>query len=295
MIDKLRVMCGIRRGSRILTRAPRHVPLIPVIILFAFVLAAIFADFIRLHDPCMPSLSARLHPPFWQMGGGFSYPLGTDALGRDIFSRIIYGARVSLLVALFSLSLGGFVGTLVALISGYYQGKVGAILMRAADSMIGFPIIFLALLLAVVLGPGLINIVIAFGAVLWARFARLIRGEVLSLRERDFIAQAHISGCSAWKIMTRHLFPNILNTLVVALTLQVGWVILVEASLSFLGAGVPPPTPSWGGMVAQGRSYVVTAWWVPVFPGLAILLVCMSCNLFGDWLRDTLDPKLRSL
>jgi peptide/nickel transport system permease protein len=167
--------------------------------------------------------------------------------------------------------------------------------MRVADTTMAFPIILLAILLVVALGGNLITVVVAVALVLWARFARVIRGEVLSLRERDFVAQARIAGCSPARIMLVHLFPNILNTLVVLLSLQVGWVIIVEASLSFLGAGVPPPTPTWGSMIAEGRDYIATAWWVSFFPGLAILATVLSFNLFGDWLRDALDPKLRQL
>jgi peptide/nickel transport system permease protein len=207
----------------------------------------------------------------------------------------MYGGRVSMMVALFTLLLGGGMGAAIGLVAGYYGGRVDMILMRLADSTLAFPIILFGILLVVTLGGNLYNIVIAIALVLWARYARVIRGEVLAIKSRDFIARARVVGCSTPRILLVHIFPNTLNTLLVLLTLQVGWVIIVEASLSFLGAGIPPPTPAWGAMIASGREYVDTAWWVSSFPGIAIMLTVISFNLFGDWLRDTLDPKLRNV
>ena len=273
----------------------RKAPLLPVIIITIVVLTAIFADFLAAHSPTDPSLPLRLKPPFWMEGGTISYPLGTDALGRDILTRMIYGARISLVVGLLTIILGGAVGTAIGLISGYHGGRLDAVLMRVVDATMSFPIILFAVLLVVTIGSGLFNVVVAIALILWARYARVVRGEVLSIKERDFIAQARIAGCSGARIIWVHLFPNVLNTLIVMLTLQLGWVIIVEASLSFLGAGIPPPTPAWGSMVADGREYLTSAWWVTLFPGLAIMLVVLSFNLFGDWLRDTLDPKLRQI
>ena len=186
-------------------------------------------------------------------------------------------------------------GAAIGLVAGYYGGRVDMILMRLADSTLAFPIILFGILLVVTLGGNLYNIVIAIALVLWARYARVIRGEVLSIKSRDFIDRARVVGCSTPRIVLMHIFPNTINTLLVLLTLQVGWVIIVEASLSFLGAGIPPPTPAWGAMIASGREYVDTAWWVSSFPGIAIMLTVISFNLFGDWLRDTLDPKLRNV
>jgi peptide/nickel transport system permease protein len=208
---------------------------------------------------------------------------------------MIYGARVSLVVAVLALLVGGGIGAILGLVAGYYGGRLDALVMRVADTTMAFPIILFAILFVVVLGGSMATTVLAVALVLWARYARVIRGEVLSLRERDFIAQARIAGCSSTRIIAIHLFPNILNTLVVLLSLQVGWVIIVEASLSFLGAGIPPPTPTWGSMIAEGRDYIATAWWVSFFPGLAILATVLSFNLFGDWLRDALDPTLRQI
>ncbi|MDQ3829126.1 MAG: ABC transporter permease [Candidatus Tectomicrobia bacterium] len=269
--------------------------LIPLLIISVMVTTAVLAEFLTPYSATEISLANRLRPPFWEKGGSLSHPLGTDPMGRDLLTRMIYGARVSLLVAVLALLAGGGIGAALGLIAGYYGGRLDALIMRVADTTLAFPIILFAILFVVVLGGSLATTVFAVALVLWARYARVIRGEILSLRERDFVAQARIAGCSSRRIMLIHLFPNILNTLVVLLSLQVGWVIIVEASLSFLGAGIPPPTPTWGSMIAEGRDYIATAWWVSFFPGLAILATVLSFNLFGDWLRDALDPKLRQL
>ncbi len=263
-------------------------------VVLCFILMAILGESIAPGSYGQMNLRARFIPPVWQEGGSWANILGTDMLGRDMLSRIIVGARTSLIVSIFALLLGGGVGTIIGLASGYFGGRIDAILMRAGDATIAFPIILLAMLLSVVLGPSLQNVVISLGLVLWARFARVVRGEVLSFRERDFIALARVAGASHSRIMFMHLLPNVANTLVVMLTLQVGWVIIIEASLSFLGAGIPGPEPVWGSMIAAGRQYVTSAWWVPFFPGLAVALVCLSFNMLGDWMREMLDPKLRN-
>ena len=270
-------------------------PLIPLFIIVVFILSAILADLITFHDAHKVSLPNRLIPPFWQDGGTFSHPLGTDPLGRDVLTRIIYGTRVSVIIAGAALTIGGGFGTLVGLTAGFYGGKVDTLLMRLADITLAFPLILFAILLVMVIGPSMMNGIVAISLVLWARYARVIRGEVLGLMQRDFIARARVSGASDWRIMMRHLLPNVMPTLIVLLTLQVGWVIIVEASLSFLGAGIPPPTPAWGSMLADGREYVSTAWWVTTAPGIAIMLVVLAFNLSGDWLRERLDPKQRSI
>src|SRR5216110_3817501 len=239
--------------------------------------------------------SSDLAPPIWSEGGAWTHPLGTDRLGRDLLSRILYGARVSLAAGVVTVALAGAIGGGIGLVAGYFGGRTGALLMRVTDATLAFPIILLALLLAVTVGPSFTNVVVAIAVILWARYARVIRGQVLTLMHLDFIAQARIAGAGAWRIITRHLLPNTLNTLVVLVTLQIGYVIIVEASLSFLGAGIPPPTPAWGSMIAEGRDVITIAWWVSFFPGLVILLVVLAFNLLGDWLRDTLDPKLRQL
>jgi peptide/nickel transport system permease protein len=266
-----------------------------VLVLTAVCLAAVFADFIAPRRPDATSLATRLRPPFWLEGGSPSHPLGTDDLGRDILSRLVYGARVSLVVALFSVLASGTIGVGLGLLAGYVGGRVDTIIMRVTDASLAVPIVLIALLFVVTLGPGFVNIIIALACLLWSRYTGIIRGEVLTLRKRDFVALARIAGASRRRIIVRHILPNTMNTAVVLMTLNLGIVILVEASLSFLGAGVPPPTPAWGSMVAEGRNYVVSAWWLSFFPGLAILLTVLSFNLLGDWLRDRLDPTLRQL
>ena len=263
-----------------------------------FVVAAVLAmsvapQLLSGHDPNAQSLRARFLPPFWLERGTLQYPLGTDGLGRDILSRLVYGTRISIFVAVLALLVGGVIGGCLGLISGYARGWVDVVLMRLADSMLAFPMILLAFLLAVTVGASLSTVVIAVALVIWARFARVIRGEVLSLRERNFVKLARIAGCGTPRILRVHILPNVFNTIVVLLTLQLGWVIIVESSLSFLGAGIPPPTPAWGSMIAEGRSSLTRAWWVCTMPGIALMLTVLSFNLIGDWLRDVIDPKLR--
>jgi len=276
--------------------ARRHrLPVVSFAIVAVFVLVALLAPLLAPADPYDQSLRLRFRPPVWEARGSWTYPLGTDRLGRDLLSRIIYGARVSLAAGVVTVLLSSAFGAAVGLMAGYYGGRTDAALMRVTDATLSFPVILLALILAVTVGPSFTNVVIAIAVILWARYARVIRGQVLTLMTLDFIAQARIAGAGAWRIITRHLLPNTLNTLVVLITLQIGYVIILEASLSFLGAGIPPPTPAWGSMIAEGRDFVTSAWWVSFFPGLAILLVVLAFNLLGDWLRDTLDPRLRQL
>ncbi len=273
----------------------KQLPWIPVIIISLMVFAAIFAPIIAPHSPTKQSLRDKLRPPAWQERGAPQYVLGTDILGRDILSRLIYGARVSLVVAFAALLAGGAIGGVLGLVSGYAGGKTDTLIMRAVDATLAFPTILFALLLAVTMGQGLVTVVLAVTLILWARFARVTRGEVLSLKDNDYIALARVHGCSGVRIMFVHIMPNVFNSFMVMLTLHVGLVILTEASLSFLGAGIPPPTPSWGQMVADGRAKVATAWWISIIPGVAITMVVIAFNLFGDWLRDRLDPKLRQI
>lgn len=297
---------GLLEGAPAATAEPAETPrgrrrlpplslAIAVPILLALVVGGIFGGWIAPYDATEFDLAQRLAPPAWHPDGTSAHLLGTDSLGRDLLSRILIGTRVSLLVSLAALSAGAVVGTALGLLAGYKGGLVDAVIMRLVDAAIGFPMIFIALLFVAIVGPHPLNVIISVAAVLWSRFARVIRSEVLELRERQFIASARVSGVGTLTILVRHLLPNILNTLVVMASLQMGWVILVEASLSFLGAGIPPPAPAWGAMVADGRDLMTSAWWVPTFPGLAILLTVLALNLMGDWLRDRLDPKLRQL
>lgn len=273
----------------------RRLPLVPLVILGIFVIMAIFAPFLAPHSPTDQNLRDRLMPPAWDGDGNTDHLLGTDQLGRDILSRIIYGTQTVFKVSLACLAIGGGIGGLAGLLAGYKGGWLDTIIMRVADANIAFPVILLAMLLVLTMGAGLGTVILAMSLVVWAPFARLTRGEVLSIRERDWVTQARINGCSDVRIIFRHVAPHVLNTWVVVLTLQMGFIILFEAGLSFLGAGVPPPTPTWGRMVSDGRDVVSEAWWVPIMPGLAIALLVLSFNMLGDWLREVLDPKLRQV
>ena len=228
-------------------------------------------------------------------GGSWNHPLGTDKLGRDILSRIMYGARISMTIAAVSIICGGIVGTALGLVAGYWGGWWDHVIMRLVDIKVSIPTILLALILAAAMGPSYFTVFIVVVLTLWTRYARLVRGEVLSLRTMDFISKAKVAGSSTPRIVVRHLLPNVVNTIIVLATLEVGVVIILEATLSFLGAGIPPPNPAWGLMVADGRVLVINAWWVSFFPGMAILLTVLAMNLLGDWLRDKLDPKLRNV
>ena len=233
--------------------------------------------------------------PGTRAGGSSTYLLGTDQLGRDILSRIIFGARISLVVAAVTLGIGGGLGVLLGLISGWHGGWVDEVVMRLVDIILAIPLVLVALVLVVTIGQSFEMIIGVLAVWIWPRFARMVRGEVLHLKALDYVALARVAGASTPRILINHLLPGTINTIIVVATLQVGTVILVEATLSFVGAGVPPPDPAWGSMVADGRDQMADAWWVAAMPGLAILLTVMSLNLFGDWLRDKLDPKLRQI
>jgi peptide/nickel transport system permease protein len=277
-------------------RALRRYPLFPLAILvFFLVIPAVFAPLVAPFDPYQGALRARLIPPFWQEGGTIEHLLGTDKLGRDMLSRLIYGARVSITVSLIAIFVSGIIGTLLGLISGYFGGRTDSAVMRLVDISLSLPTILLALVLSAALGPSFTTVLIVISVLLWARYARLVRGETLSIKERDFIARARVAGASHLRIMLRYILPNVINSLVVLATLQVGYVILLESTLSFLGAGLPRAEPAWGLMVADGRELIVTAWWVSMFPGIAIMLTVLSLNLLGDWLRDHFDPKLKNI
>ena len=282
----------LRRG---IIQARRFPLLSLAVLVFILFVPAVFADQVAPHDPFKGNILERLQPPAWLEGGSWSHPLGTDKLGRDMLSRIIYGARISLTIAAISIVCGGLVGTTLGLVAGYWGGLWDHVIMRLVDIKISIPSILLALILAAAMGPSYFTVIIVVALTLWTRYARLVRGEVLSLRHQDFVAKARVAGATTPRIILRHLLPNVVNTIIVLATLEVGVVIILEASLSFLGAGIPPPNPAWGLMVADGRALVINAWWLSFFPGLAILLTVLSMNLLGDWLRDRLDPKLRNV
>ncbi len=284
-------------GSKVVKywKAFRKFPIIPLAIMVIIVFVAIFANVISPYPPDEMSLVDRLTPPFFMSGGSTAHLLGTDNLGRDILTRIFYGARISLSVALLVIAICSVIGTALGMIAGYIGGRIDAFMMRVTDAALAFPALLIALLLGVALGPSFFTVVLALSALGWAPYARMIRGEIIKLREEDFVAQARVIGSSPSTILIKHIFPNIVNTLVVLMTMSVGLVILVEASLSFLGAGVPPPTPTWGAMVSEGRDKFASAWWISLFPSLAIGLVVLSGNFLGDWIRDKMDPRLRQL
>jgi peptide/nickel transport system permease protein len=280
-----------------LRRWARELPLLPLLILGPFAVAAIFADFIAPYDPTEPLPGAKMFtPPFWMDGGSTATLLGTDFQGRDSLSRLIYGARVSLIVGLMGTVVAGGLGTALGILSGYLGGWWDQCIMRLTDAWLALPALVFAIFLATVIGPSMWNIVIILGLVYWTRYARVIRGEVLSLREREFVQLAEIAGASRLRVIWRHILPNVLNTTMVLASLTIGVVIIAEASLSFLGVGVPPPEPAWGLMLSEARSTLLAGkWWLTVFPGVCIMLVVLATQLLGDWLRIRLDPQQRNL
>ena len=271
-------------------------PVIPVSILLFIAFVAVFADLLAPHDPQIGSLARRFKPPFWLEGGSLVYPLGTDHVGRDVLSRLIFGARVSMVVGITAVLVAGGIGTLLGIMSGYLGGWADQVVMRITDTWLALPALTFAIFLAAIVGPSELNIIIILGLVYWTRYARVIRGEVLSLKQREFVRLAIVAGCSKSLIMWRHILPNVINSAIVLATLMLGVVIVTEASLSFLGVGVPPPKPAWGLMMADGKKgLMVGYWWLTVFPGVCIMLMVLSANLLGDWLRVKLDPQLRQL
>jgi peptide/nickel transport system permease protein len=268
--------------------------IIGLVIIGLLVIVAVFAPLIAPYDPTKGTLGDRLTPPAWTPGGSTAHLLGTDLLGRDTLSRLIFGARTSLAVAVLAILVSGIVGSLLGAIAGYLGGWVNVVIMRLVDLAFSFPAILLAMVLAVVVGPSFFNIIFVISLVLWAEYARMARGETLRVREMDFIALAQVAGVSKSRILVRHILPNVASSLIVLATLQVGIVIIMESSLSFLGVGVPPPTPDWGSMIAEGRSYVVTAWWLSLVPGVAIVATVLSFNLLGDTLTELINPSLQA-
>jgi peptide/nickel transport system permease protein len=271
-------------------------PVIPVTIIVLMVLIALAAELLAPHNPEIGSLGLRFRPPAWQTGGTATNLLGTDHLGRDVLSRLIFGARVSLVVGFTAVIVAGILGIALGILAGYLGGWVDEVIMRLTDSWLALPALTFAIFLAAVMGPSEMNIIIVLAAVYWTRYARVIRGEVLSLKEREFVRLAIIAGCSRLTIMRRHILPNVLNSAIVLATLMLGVVIVTEAALSFLGVGVPPPKPAWGLMLADGkRGLMAGYWWLTVLPGVCIMLLVLAANLLGDWLRVKLDPQLRQL
>ncbi|MFC1491679.1 ABC transporter permease [Nitrospinota bacterium] len=246
-------------------------------------------------DPLKQNLDIHLKPPGYVDAAGTTHWAGTDELGRDMLSRIIWGARISLIVGIVAVLLSGMIGVTLGLVAGYYGGYVDAVISRIVDIALSVPFILLAMSIIAILGPSLQNVILAMAVRTWIVYARTIRGAVLAVKEFEYIAGAKATGCRTPRILVRHLLPNVLSTAIVIATLYLGRMIIIEASLSFLGVGVPPPTPAWGGMLSDGRSFLDTAWWLAFFPGLALMLTVLGVNLLGDWIRDALDPRMKRL
>ncbi len=255
--------------------------------------AALAAPQIAPWDPGRQMLIKRLRPPAWQARGLREHPLGTDHLGRDILSRILYGGRISLGVGLSAVTLSGLIGVTLGLLAGFHGGRIDALIMRVVDVFLAIPYILLAMGVVFALGPSLLNVILVMAVTRWVQFARIVRADVLSIREREFVSGARARGNRSMRLLLRHVLPNALTPIIVVATLELAFMIIYESALSFLGLGVQPPTPTWGWMLADGRNYVSTAWWLATLPGLAIMLTVLAVNLLGDWLRDTLDPRLK--
>ncbi|MGA7485818.1 MAG: ABC transporter permease [Xanthobacteraceae bacterium] len=311
VFDDVRSIATDTPRVRRLFRLLRGLPTIPLVMLGLLAFVAIFAPVIAPHsklDPVVPTHAQCLErygtpdcpyidemPPFWVEGGSLATPLGTDFLGRDVLSRLMYGARISLLVALTGTLVAGTIGTLLGVLAGYMGRWWDQIIMRVTDAWLTLPSLVFAILLLSVRGPGVWNVVLILALVFWSRYSRAVRGEVLALRERDFVKLAEINGIGKPRIIFRHLVPNVMNTVMVLFSLQVGVAVIIEASLSFLGVGVPPPEPSWGLMMAQERDALMEGkWWLAIFPGICICMLVLSANMLGDWLRVRLDPQLRN-
>jgi peptide/nickel transport system permease protein len=274
----------------------KRVPKAPLLVLFILVASALFANFLAPHDPEIGDPRQRLLPPFWEERGKMQFLLGTDTMGRDILSRLIYGSRISLLVAFAAVIFAACIGTTIGICAGFFGGWADQIIMRFVDAWLSIPTVMFGILMAVIMGPGVFNIVIIMSLVFWTRYARITRGETLSLKTRDFVHLATIAGCGRWRIMRKHILPNVMSSVITLASLQIGIVVVVEASLTFLGVGVPPPKPAWGLMLSEGRGGLIAGyWWLVVFPGTAIALLVMSFNVIGDWLRLYLDPHYRNL
>ncbi|MDQ0185179.1 ABC transporter permease [Cytobacillus kochii] len=279
----------LKRWLRLLLKSKTGTIGLLIVLLIIFI--AIFAKLLAPHDPNQINAAMMLKPPAWVEGGVTDYILGTDNLGRDILSRIIYGSQISLVVGVASVILAGIIGIYIGLVSGFYGGFLDNILMRIVDSFLAIPTILFALVILTVFGPSAFTLIVVLGVTNWVQYARLIRGEVLSLKEREFVRAARSMGVRDHKIILKHLLPNVISPFIVISTLSVATTIILEASLSFLGLGIQPPTISWGGILSDGRDYVATSWWLAAFPGLAITITVLGMIFLGDWLRDVLDPR----
>jgi peptide/nickel transport system permease protein len=267
--------------------------MIGVVIVAMVIMAALFAPLLAPHSPTRLQLGQRFLPPFWMDGGVGAYPLGTDQLGRDIWSRILYGAQISVIVGVTASLLSGIIGVAIGLVAGFYGGWIDSLLSRVVDTFLAIPFIVLALAVITVLEPGLVNLIIVLGVTGWVTYARVVRGEVMAVKERDYVLAARVVGLGNLAIALRHVLPNVFASVIVLTTLNVATTIIAESSLSFLGLGVQPPTITWGAMLAEGREHLATSWWLATFPGIAITIAVLGIIFLGDWLRDVLDPKMK--
>jgi len=272
-------------------------PLVMVswLMVLALLIAALFSPLVAPHNPVRERLLDRLLPPAWAKEGEWHYVLGTDHLGRDVASRIIYGSRVSLIVGFAAMLVGGSLGITLGVTAGYIGGRCDDVVMALADMQLAFPTILLAITIIAVLGPSFANLVVVIGISGWVTYARIARAQVLGLREKEFIEAIRAQGGGPPRIIGRHILPNILSPLIVVATLDLARTIILESTLSFLGLGIQPPTPSWGGMLSDGREYLLSAWWIATFPGVVLMLTALSFNRLGDWVRDLSDPRLRRM
>ncbi|MCP1182399.1 ABC transporter permease [Paenibacillus sp. 1781tsa1] len=264
-----------------------------LVLLLIIILLSLAAPYIAPHDASKANIAQKLLPPAWAEGGTWEYVLGTDGLGRDIWSRILYGSQVSLIVGFSAVIISGLIGIVLGLLAGYYGSWIDAIIMRVTDAFVAIPTILFMMLFMFVLGEGIGTLIFVIGITGWVSYTRLVRSEVLSVRERDYVRAARVSGAKTLRIIGVHILPNISSSIIVIATINVGRVIISEAALSFLGLGIQPPAVSWGGMLSDGRQYLATSWWVATLPGLAITITVLAIIFVGDWLRDWLDPKLK--
>jgi len=271
----------------------RPLALLGGVIVLLYILASVFASQLTTHDPTQGDLRQRLNPPAWETGGQPDYFMGTDDQGRDLLTRIIYGSRISLAVGLLSVGISVAIGTALGALAGYYRGLLDDILSRFADLLLAFPFLIFAIGVMAFLGPGFTNLIMALTFKGWVEFFRLVRGAVMAEKTKEYVEAAKVVGQSNVAIIASELLPNVIQSVFVLATLRMGYMIIMEASLSFLGLGIQPPTPAWGSMVSAGRDYLLNAWWVSTLPGLAILMLVLSINVFGEGLRDILDPRLK--
>jgi peptide/nickel transport system permease protein len=293
IVDRAATLLDLDKLQAKLGRGRRRIPWTAIVLLFPLVFFGLFGPYITPHDTMHMDTHNALRPPAFLDGGSWAYPLGTDRLGRDMLSLLMVGARTSLIVCVVGVLFAGIIGVTLGLMAGYFGKTVDNVIMRVVDMQMSIPGILFMLLLAAVLGPGLSTIIISMGLLMWCGYARVMRGEVLSIKEREFVSMATVMGVNRTWIMVRHVLPSVAGTVIVMATLQAGGAIMMEGGLSFLGLGVQPPYVTWGTIISDNRSFITTAWWIPVFAGLLLMMSIYGFNVLGDWLRDVNDPKMR--